>query len=333
MGFICIEEPAHLQPDCFGIYRCHRIENAFGDFCKSLRVPERGIHFIERIHSVNMIGAVELGLLFEKLFLDDSELRVHRAEESAAVLVCKSAPIAYAESVEFLSAGLGQCSRYVTGKGRKYRLHTQRAFALQDAFLQLYLAVNPLLRKRTLPAVKVAHPLPRQMGRSHEELANLLIAHPVLTVNLLPDCLLTGDGKRHIDSVEGHPVDEALPLVPIPPRHSVAEGAVVEEEPLRHGSLNTDFGRNRRHCLRQFHRIVIVPAHICKAVFLQVAVETDSHRIGVVAPYNHLGAYGFEFVCVLLSIFKQFETHCRSFLSKDSFCETAGASDFRVTGN
>ena len=256
-----------------------------------------------------MVGAVKPGLLFEKFFLDDGELRVHRAEEGAAVLVCKSSPIADAEGVKLLRASLGKGGRHVAGESRKYRLHTQRALALQDAFLQLCLAIYPLLRERTLPAVKVAHSLPRQMGRSHEELANLLIAHPVLTVNLLPDCLLTGDGKRHIDSVEGHPVDEALPLVPIPPRHSVAEGAVVEEEPLRHGSLNTDFGWNGRHSLRQFHRIVIVPAHICKAILLKVTVETYSHRIGVVAPYDYLGAYGFEFVCVLLSIFKQFEAH------------------------
>ena len=206
------------------------------------------------------------------------------------------------------------------GEGRKDRFHVKGALALEDLFLKLGLPVDPTLRERSLPTVEVAHPLPREMGGSYEERADLLVGEAVLAVHFLPDCLLACDGKRHIDAVEGHPVDESLPLLPFPPGHGIAEGAVVEEEPLG------DIGRSAHRlgdcgqCCRKLHRVEVVPADIGQAVLLEVAVEAYRHRIGVICFDKNLGAILTEFVAVFFG-FDLLEDYCSGLRAHNALCK------------
>ena len=78
----------------------------------------------------------------------------------------------------------------MAGEGWEYWRHVQFALSLKDLLLQLSLSVNPALRERPLPAVYVYHALPRQMGRSCEIGADLLVGQAVLAPHLLPDGFL-----------------------------------------------------------------------------------------------------------------------------------------------
>ena len=48
-----------------------------------------------------------------------------------------------------------------------------------------------------------------------------------LLVNSSPDLLLSGEGQWDVDAVEGHPVDVALPVVPLPKGEGVAVHANI----------------------------------------------------------------------------------------------------------
>ena len=122
---------------------------------------------------------------------------------------------------------------------RQHGLHAECTFTLQNAFLKLKLSVEPFLWQRAVPVVDVAHAVPRQERWSGEIILHVGIGESYFPPHAIPYRFLPGEGKRHVHSVESHPVDEALPLRPLPIDHSVAVGAVVEEESLLHPAAAT----------------------------------------------------------------------------------------------
>ena len=310
------EEPAHLEPNRFGIHRRHGFENALRDPGKRIGIPGRRFHFVEQVHPVDVVGAVHTRLLLEEVLLDLRKKRIRRIQEGTAVPVVKTAPAADPGGVRFPGNHVGEFGRDMPGESRKHRRHAEFPFAAEDAFLQRGLAVDPALRERALPAVDIDHPLPRQVSGSREERADLFVGEAPLAPHLLPDGLLAGNGQRHVHAVERHPVDEPFPLFPRPPGHGVAESAVIQEEAYGHLGPGTDRFLHPRHHFRQLHGIEVVPAHVRQAVFLQVAVEAYGHRIGIVPPDENFGTFLNQFVGILRS-FRLLEGDGCGFVSHD----------------
>ena len=244
-----------------------------------------------------MVRAVHLGLLLEEILLDAGEDGVRRIEVGATVLLVEIAPAVHLRGADAGENLLKVCGNMAC-EGWKHGRHVQLALPLEDLLLQLCLSVNPALRQRPLPAVDVYHALPRQMGRPGEVGAYLLVGHAILAPYFLPDRFLSCDGERHVDAVQSHPVDEAFPLFPFPPRHGVAEGAVVEEESNGHFHLARDLFGNFRHRCWQFHRVEVVPAHVGKAVLLNVTVQADGHGVGIVPADKYFLAFLEQFIGV-----------------------------------
>ena len=230
-----------------------------------------------------MVGAVHAGLLLQEILLDAGEERIRGAEESTAVGICELAPAAHAGGVDGLRQHLGELRGHVPGEGRQHRFHVQCALAAEDLFLQFRLSVDPMLRQRPLPAVDVVHAVPREMRGAGEEGTDLPVAEAIVAPDFLPDRLLPGDCQGHIHPVQGHPVDEMLPLPPFPPGHSVAEGAVVQKEACGEACLRFHRLGHCRQGVRKIQGIEVVPADIGKAEFLEIAVQPDCHGVGVVA--------------------------------------------------
>ena len=237
---IGIEEPTHLEPHRLGIDLRHRLVDVARHSGERFRIPRRGVDLVERIGAVDMARAEQTGLFGEELPLDDREKRVHRVEETAPVSIVEAAPVAHA-----CDPGIGMESfellRNVSREGRQHGFHPQFAFARQNTLLQRQLAVDPLLGQRTLPAVDVRHAVPRQVGRTGEVGADLFVRKSEPGPYPLPDSFLPRDGQRHGYALKRHPVDEAFPFGPSPPRHGVPERAVIEEETLSCAGFDADF--------------------------------------------------------------------------------------------
>ena len=252
-----------------------------------------------------MVGAVHLGLLLEEVLLDAGKDGIGGIQVGAAVLLVEVAPAVHLRGPDARLC-LFQVGRNMSGKGWENWCHVQFALALQDLLLQLGLSIDPTLWQRSLPAVDVYHSLPGQMGRTGIVGADLLVGHTVLTPYLLPYGLLTRDGKRHVHAVQRHPVDETLPLRPFPPRHRIAEGAVVEEEADGYLHLARYLLGNLRHCFWQLHGIEVIPADIRQAILLDVAVQSYCHGVGVVTTDKDFFALLEQFVgiCRGIGLFK-----------------------------
>ena len=167
--------------------------------------------------------------------------------------------------------------RHVASEGLKHRAHSKAALPLQNLLLELHLVVYPVLRKRAVIVVDVAHTVPRKMGRTGEIRAYFLVRKAVPAPDLLPHRLLAGVRQRHINAVEGHPVDEPFPILPLPPRHRVAEGAIVEEKPVLYICTHAHGSIDGRHIGRIFNRFKRIPRNCDPTVVLEVVVESRSH--------------------------------------------------------
>ena len=79
-----------------------------------------------------------------------------------------------------------------------------------------------------------------------------------------------------------------FPFLPVPPRHRVAESAVVQEETLLHPCTDCerllDDGQRGRHLELVFH----IPRDSRVAIVFQVIVQTDSHTVGRIAADDEL---------------------------------------------
>ena len=194
-----------------------------GNSSEVVGLPAGRVHLVEGIHTVDMVRAEKGYLLIHKGLLYFRKEWVGGVEEVGGL---ETAPRAQLLDVG-LRVHLGEPFGHVPGKGGQHRRHIELALAGDDLLLQLLLPLQPRHRQRTAEAVQVCHTVPRQVRRTGEITANLLVGHPELPPHLVPDGLLSRDGERHIDTVQRHPVDKPLPLRPLPPRHRVAVGAVV----------------------------------------------------------------------------------------------------------
>src|SRR5476649_1694812 len=112
---------------------------------------------------------------------------------------------------------LTQGRRDEAREGGGNRCHLKFALASQNLLLEGGLTVDPALLQRAAMAVNVAHPMPRKKRGTGEIALDLGVRKAVSSPNLLPDSLLAVHGERHVDTVQGHPVDLFLPARPVPP--------------------------------------------------------------------------------------------------------------------
>ena len=83
--------------------------------------------------------------------------------------------------------------------------------------------------------VHVPHPLPRQERGARVEALEVGAIDAERLPDSCPDRLLAGHRERHVDAVQRHPVELALPARPVPPHGRVAERAHVEVLAHREG--------------------------------------------------------------------------------------------------
>ena len=170
-------------------------------------------------------------------------------------------------------------------------MHVQLTFPGRDAFLKHQLSVEPRHRQRRKPPVDVYHAMPGQMSRTGEIVADRRVGEAELTPHLVPDAFLAGDGKRQIDAVERHPVDEVFPFVPSPPWHGVTVSAVVQEEAVLDPGLNGDRLGYPGRDGRELKGIRLQPAYLHMAIVFHVVVQRRGHGVGVVAADYYFPAF------------------------------------------
>ena len=139
-------------------------------------------------------------------------------------------------------------------ESRQHGLHAQFAFAADDAPCQVFLTFVPgivldaggRLPFVAAPSLQVVHTPPGGVGRTGDEGFGIGLAVAViLHEECAPYALETYNLQRHVDAVEGHPVDFLLPSLPGPGGHGISEGAVVEIIP-EFGIADVAFGCGRQ---------------------------------------------------------------------------------------
>ena len=118
--------------------------------------------------------------------------------------------------------------RHHAGIAGKNGLHAQFALALQNLLAQVFLALIPPFGVGAAPSLEVAHEKPCLIGRASHEAIGLgaCVAHGFEHAE--PHHVGPHQGQRHVDAVEGHPVDFLLPAFPRPEGHGVGKRAVVK---------------------------------------------------------------------------------------------------------
>ena len=287
------EQPGHLQPDGIRIDGGEGLVALAAHPGKIVRLPALGNHLVEEVDAVDVVGTVYFGLFLHELLLDDREERVHRVQEVRIVFQVESRPVAHPLDLR-LRIDPVQLRRHVAGEGRQNGLHVQLPLPGDDLLLEFRLAVQPGHRQRAAPVVDVQHPVPRQVRRAGEIGADFLVGQAQLGPDLIPDGLLAGDGEGQVDALQGHPVDEVFPVVPLPPRHGIAERAVVQEKAVFDAGLDLHRGAHFREPAGHLELVGGEPAHIHMAVILQVVVQAHGHGVRVVAADDDAGALGSE---------------------------------------
>ena len=197
---LVVEEPSHLQPLGLGVHGCEALIDVLCHLIEVVGLKTGRVHLVKRINAIDVVGAKQTCLLLEEHALDAAIERVLTIQEIGAVLILKASP-----STEGLYVCLGeqvpQCARHMSCKSRQHGAHIQGALTLHNAFLQFYLPIEPLLGQWSTPAVDVRHAVPRQVGRSREVGAHLLVAHAHTGPHVVPHRLLTCNSQRHVHTV------------------------------------------------------------------------------------------------------------------------------------
>ena len=168
-------------------------------------------------------------------------------------------------------------------KTRQNGLHGQLTFTSQNLFLQQFLVTQPSVGQRTLKSIDIRHAVPSQVCRSGEIVLYIVFVQADFLPHFQPNGFLSGDGKRHVDAIESHPVNHTLPIVPFPIRHSVAKSAIVQEETtFAHCSTLHLFLRHWQG-FGQHHLVVCPPRHTRVAQLHKILVQPHSHRVGTVS--------------------------------------------------
>ena len=208
------------------------------------------------------------------------------------------------------------------------RGHSQLPLPGDDLPLQGLLAFQPGDGQRSLEAVQIRHPVPGKVRRRAEIGADLLVRHPEFLPDLVPDSLLAGDGERQGYAVHRHPVNEALPLLPSPPGHRVAVGAVVQEEAVLDTGIAADGRLHARQPPGQLDGLVLEPGDVDVRHVLEVPVQAHRLGIDVVAGDTDLASGLFHLEEVLVGRgLDEFETG--SFPAQDPMGEVVGGGSLQ----
>ena len=122
-----------------------------------------------------------------------------------------------------------EVARHHAAETWQHGVHAQFAHTAQNLACQLSLALVPPRRVRAAPTFEVVHAPPSlEAGTRHEGIGFRLAVVVLLRQQTLPHHVQTDNLQRHIDAVQGHPVDFLLPAFPGPGGHRVGEGAIVE---------------------------------------------------------------------------------------------------------
>ncbi len=240
-------------------------------------------HFVEGIGQVELACAVGLGVQLKEAPRELGKQRIARIQPIGLV---KAFPGAHAIDAR-MRMRLRERPGHVAGKCGQHRLHAQLAHARQDLLLQHAFAIDPVLRQRCAIAFDIAHALPRRERRAGKILRQRVIADIELAPQRLPDRFLAFHRQRHVDAMQGHPVDLALPARPIPERRGVAVGAGIEIGAVGkwRAHLTTAVGRP----LRWQRHAVALPTHRGRTCLTEIRIGAtrqghlrgagDAHRV------------------------------------------------------
>ena len=113
------------------------------------------------------------------------------------------------------------------GEGVVDGRHAEFVHAVDDLVLEGDGLVVEGLREVAVQLRHVTHAEPGQVGAAGHEVADLLVGHAHLLPYAGEDGLAADGRKGHVESVQGHPVQLALPVLPFPVGHGVAERADI----------------------------------------------------------------------------------------------------------
>ena len=144
--------------------------------------------------------------------------------------------------------------------------------------LQGNLRLVPRLRGGAVQLAHVAHAHPRHVARTREIVVYLFVRKSQFAPYAGENGLAGDRGDRHVEPVEGHPVDLLLPLLPTPVGRRVAVGADVVVEPVAEGR-HDPAARRVGKAVWQFDAAA-APRHRAVAVGGEIVVKTpaDGHR-------------------------------------------------------
>ncbi len=230
-----------------------------------------------------MIGAESGGLLFHEQLGDLRKQRIERVEQVRLPF----------DPVDLVELGfrilLGHGRRHVSGESLQDGRHAEFSLPGEDLLLKLFVAVDPVWRQRAAPAVQAAHPAERQVGRPGQKRLHLFVGQAQSLTHRLPHGFLPGHRQRRVDAVERHPVDQPLPLRPVPPRQRVAEAAVVEEVAM---PGPTDLPHLRLDLRQRRGQVKLTAAQrdMAMAVVFEIPIQSHRHRDAGVAANDDLVA-------------------------------------------
>ena len=188
------EQPCHLQPLGIGVGGLQRLIYLTAHTTEVFGLPARRDHLIEDVDAIDMVGAVELYLFLDELLLDDGIQLALGVKELAPTGAVEARPVAQRGQWRI---GINPCDArwHVACKTRQHGLHIQLALAGNDLLLQLFLVLKPRDGQRSTPAVDVLHTMPRQVCRTGEVTADLLVGESKVAPHFIPHALLSRDSQ------------------------------------------------------------------------------------------------------------------------------------------
>ena len=236
---IIIEEPSHLKPYGILICICKTLIDLSTDTPQILWLPTWRSQLIKKIDAIDVISTVDTGFCINKLLLDFLKKRIHGIEETAGVLVWITRPCLQFRDF-CLGKDVSKLVRNMTGKSRQDRTHIQLTLTGGNFLLQFKLSIKPRLGKWSAPIINIEHSVPWQVSRTCKIGTHFLIRQSIICPDLIPNGFLTCNGKRKINAIQCHPVDEVLPLIPFPPRHCIPKCTIIQEEAVFNTRFNLD---------------------------------------------------------------------------------------------
>ena len=110
----------------------------------------------------------------------------------------------------------------------QYGFDTQFGHPGQDTLLHPGPVFHHAAAHRAAPSFEIAHEPPCRESRSRDEIADLLFSESCVFQRLGPYEFGSQRGEHEIDTVQGHPVEFALPVVPVVKRVGVVVRAVIQ---------------------------------------------------------------------------------------------------------